>query len=407
MNSIQNSISIAIAALKVHRARSVLTILGVVIGIALVIVVMSAGNAIRSFIIGQVESFGSDVIGVEIKVPGTNNPVGVQITTLKLSDMEAVSRVENIKDIYAGSIGQAVVARAGLTKKTMLFGVTADYPLVDDAPIADGRFFTEREDRGIARVVTLGPDLKESLFGEEDAVGQNITIDGLSYRVIGIQASRGAAGFFDRDNMAYLPLRTLQKLVDGSDHISFMSATMDDPERGGETKVIIEDIMRERHRITDPEKDDFRVYTVEEAVDLVGTVLNAMQILLIVLASISLIVGGVGIMNIMYVSVSERTYEIGLRKSIGARNKDVLYQFLTESVILTLLGGLIGIVFGTFLAYLISLVANQQGFAWEFIISPQSIVLGVGFSVLVGVVFGLWPARKAAKLSPIEALRYE
>lgn len=397
----------AVTALKVHRARSILTILGVVIGIALVIVVMSAGNAIRSFIIGQVESFGSDVIGVEIKVPGTNNAIGIQITTLKLDDMEAISRVENIKNIYAGSISQAVVAHAGLTKKTMLFGVSAEYPLVDDAPLQDGRFFTDREDKGIARVVTLGPSLKESLFGDEDAVGQNITIDSLSYRVIGVQKARGAAGFFDRDNMAYLPIRTLQKLIDGTDYITFMSATMNDPDRGDETKVLLEDIMRDRHRITDPEKEDFRVYTVEEAVDLVGTVLSAMQILLILLASISLVVGGVGIMNIMYVSVSERTYEIGLRKSIGARNKDILYQFLAESVILTIIGGIIGIILGIILAYVISLVARQQGFGWDFIISAQSILLGVGFSVLVGAVFGLWPARKAAKLSPIEALRYE
>jgi len=397
----------ALTAIQVHKARSVLTIIGVVIGIALVIVVMSAGNAIRSFIIGQVQSFGSDVIGVEIKVPGTNNPVGVEITTLKLSDMEAIRKIPNIKNIYAGILSQAVVAHQGLTKKTMLFGVSAEYPLVDDAPLKEGRFFTDREDKGLARVTTLGPELKESLFGDQEAIGENVTIDGLSYRVIGIQEARGAAGFFDRDNIAYLPIKTVQKLIDGIDHVSFISASMHDPDQGTETRLLIENIMRERHKIIDPTKDDFRAYTIDEAVELVDVVLNAMQVLLILLASISLVVGGVGIMNIMYVSVSERTYEIGLRKSIGARNKDILYQFLAESVVLTLIGGVLGIALGIALSYVISVFANQQGFGWDFIISLESIFLAVSFSVLVGAIFGLWPARKAAKLSPIDALRYE
>jgi putative ABC transport system permease protein len=407
MSKIIGSIKSAIRALFIRKGRATLTILGIVIGIALVIIVMSVGNAIRSFILAQIQSFGSDIVNVEIRVPGTENTVGIEVTTLKASDGEAISQLPDFSATYSGMLSQAVVAANGITKKSMLFGVSADYPYVDSLPLDDGRFFTNQEDLGVSRVAVIGSGVRDSFFPDTDAVGEYIRINGANYRILGVVGSRGSAGFFDRDNIVFLPLRTLQKLIAGVDHVSFISSKLINPAGSVEAKANIEMLMRERHRISDPEKDDFVVRTIDEAQSLVGGVIAGIQILLVALASISLIVGGIGIMNIMYVSVSERTFEIGLRKAIGARNKDILFQFLIESIVVTILGGILGIVLGVGISYVVAQVAQAQGFAWKFVISPQSLLLSVGFSVAVGVLFGLYPARKAAKLEPIVALRYE
>jgi ABC-type antimicrobial peptide transport system permease subunit len=249
--------------------------------------------------------------------------------------------------------------------------------------------------------------MKDSFFPDSNPVGQTVRMNGASYRVIGVVEKRGSAGFFDRDNMLFMPLKTLQKLIAGVDHVTFISGKLINPSRSMETKEDIEILMRERHRIDNPEKDDFVVRTIDEAQELIGGVVSGIQILLVALASISLVVGGIGIMNIMYVSVSERTFEIGLRKAIGARTKDILTQFLIEAIVVTLLGGIIGILVGVGVSFLVAQVAVSQGFAWQFVISPQSILLSVSFSVVVGLIFGLYPARKASKLAPIVALRYE
>ena len=400
-------IKTALQALFRRPSRAIMTILGIVIAIALVIIVMSVGNAIRSFIIGQIESFGSDVINVQIRVPGTQNTVGIAVTTLKPADAKAIGQLPNISAVYGGMLNQAVVAQNGVTKKSMLFGVSAHYPFVDSVPLSSGRFFTDAEDEGLARVAVIGSGVRDSFFPEQEAVGQFIRINNNNYRVIGVVDKRGAAGFFDRDNIVMMPLRTLQKLIAGVDYVTFISAKLTDVREVDATKLDIENLMRERHRIADPEKDDFEVQTVQEAQDLVGGVVSGIQILLVALASISLVVGGIGIMNIMYVSVSERTFEIGLRKAVGARSRDVLLQFLIEAIVVTVLGGILGIALGIGVSYLVSLVAVSQGFAWQFIISPQSLLLSVSFSIAVGLIFGLYPARKAAKLDPIVALRYE
>ena len=407
MNSFGSSIKIAFRALKAHQGRAILTLLGIVIGIGLVVIVMSAGNAIRGFVIGQVESFGSDIINVEIRVPGTQNTVGISVTTLKIGDADAIRQIPNIAQTYAGFLSQAAVSSNGITKKSMIFGASATFPEVDAITLTSGRFYTEQEDAGLARVVVLGSDVAESFFGDADPVGESVRINSASYRVIGVIEKRGAAGFFDRDNIVMMPIRTVQKVIAGVDHVSLIISKMIEPTLDLETKAEIETLMRERHRISDPEKDDFIVHTIDEAKELVGTVLSGIQILLIALASISLVVGGVGIMNIMYVSVSERTYEIGLRKAVGANNKDILMQFLSEALVVTVIGGVLGVLFGMMASYAVALIARAQGFDWSFVISWQSIALSVGFSLAVGLLFGLYPARKASKLSPIVALRYE
>ncbi|PIR88274.1 MAG: multidrug ABC transporter substrate-binding protein [Candidatus Harrisonbacteria bacterium CG10_big_fil_rev_8_21_14_0_10_45_28] len=407
MNTLITAFKTAISGLKANKGRAILTTLGIVIGIALVIIVMSAGSALEVFIGDQISSFGPDFIEVEIKVPGTMNPVGVTVTTLTQEDADAVFKLPNIKKGYAGVLSQSAVSANSQTKKSFLFAVNSTFPNIDPIEIADGRFFDASEEASLARVVVLGKKIKESLFGQDDAIGKYVRMKNSKYKVIGVAKERGAVTFFDYDELIYMPLKTLQKRMDGINHVSFLISATIDSSKADATKKEVEALMRERHKITDPEKDDFIVTTMADAQEIIGVVLSAIQLLLIALASISLIVGGVGIMNIMYVSVSERTYEIGLRKAIGAKNRSILTQFLMESVVMTALGGVIGIIIGGLIAFLIAIFASAQGFNWPFIISINSILLSVSFSVAIGVIFGLYPARKASKLNPIEALRYE
>lgn len=274
-----------------------------------------------------------------------------------------------------------------------------------NAKIESGRFFTDEEDNSLAQVVVLGSEIKETFFGESEAVGQSITLKGDKYRVIGVLAPRGAAAFFNLDVFTYVPVQTLQKKLLGVDYVQFVSVKMEDTTRETETVADIVALLRKRHDIDNPDKDDFSVTSTKEAQETLSDVLGSLSILLLALTSISLLVGGVGIMNVMYVSVSERTSEIGLRKAVGATSRSILQQFLFEALIITLLGGLIGIVLGMLLTWGLGLVFASLGFALPLSFSLQSFLLGVGFSTAVGIIFGLAPAYRAASLTPMEALR--
>jgi putative ABC transport system permease protein len=416
LNFLKTSINIAADALKRHKMRAILTILGITVGITAVIVVLSAGRAIEDFIIGQVAMFGTDYIEVEVKVPSTEHvssenvagmAQGITITTLKESDAEELKKVANVRDVYSGQTGQAVFSYQGQNKVTLIFGVTASFDAIDSGEVAEGRFYTDAEDKSLARVAVLGSKLKERLFGDENAIGKQIKIGKQSYKVIGVMKERGSAGVFSLDDIAFLPLRPTQKLILGIDYIQFIFIQVKDTSL---TDVTVDDVtlrMRELHKIDDPKKDDFAVMSAAEGLALLGTVTGAIKILLFALASISLLVGGIGIMNVMYVAVAERTFEIGLRKAIGAKRSNILNQFLAEAIIITFSGGVAGIVIGTGLSYIISVVANSFGYAWKFHLSPQYIALAVGVSVLVGLISGIYPARAAANLEPMVALRKE
>ena len=249
--------------------------------------------------------------------------------------------------------------------------------------------------------------MKQKLYGESDAVGTVIKIGNEHFNVIGVLEERGATFGFDMDNMVYMPLRTLQKRVLGIDYVTFIFGQTINPDISARTADDITQLVRERHQITDPDKDDFAVITMEQALDLLSTVIIGIQALLIALGSISMVVGGVGIMNIMYVSVTERTSEIGLRKSVGATSQNIFTQFLYEATIITLAGGIIGIIVGVGLSYLVSLGAQSQGYNWQFTVSWVGILLAVSMSTIVGLLFGLYPAKQAAKKSPIDAIRFE
>jgi len=412
--NIFTSIPVAKTALTTNRLRSILTILGVVIGISSVIMILSAGQAINRFVLDEVQGFGTNIIQAEIKVPSTDHQssenamglaMGISITTMTDDDTQDIKNLSNIENAYSGLMGQALAVNGNENKVSTLFGVTSSFIDVDASEVEFGRFFTEEENDSSAPVVVLGADVKDDLFGDSEAVGKKIKLGKQNYRVIGIMKKRGAAMFFNWDDIIYLPLDTLQKRIMGVDYITYLLGTMKDPSRELETKAEIEDILRDNHNITDPKKDDFAVTTQSEMQDMLGSILGGVQILLLAIASISLIVGGVGIMNIMYVSVSERTFEIGLRKSVGATGGNILWQFLWEAIFITLVGGVIGIVIGVVFSWVIATLAQHFGFDFQFIVPWWSVTLATFFAVVVGLVFGVYPARKAAGLDPIEALR--
>lgn len=409
-------LKLAINSLKTNKGRTALTILGIVIGITAVIAVLSTGQAIKGLIVGEIDKFGSNLIEIEVKTPqtaqtSTENAVsmvgGAVITTLKESDAEAIGRLPNIERYYAGVMGQELVNYQSEIKKALLFGTNAAFIDIDTGEVEQGRFFSEEENRALSKVAVMGYKIKNNLFGDQDPINQSIRIGAEKFTVIGTLQEKGASFGMDMDNMIFMPVRTLQKRLLGIDYVSFILAQAKDNNSATQTAEDIKITMRERHRITDPDKDDFAVITMDQMLEMVSTIIYGIQILLIALGSISLIVGGVGIMNIMYVGVVERTFEIGLRKALGAKKQTILWQFLFEAIIITFIGGIIGIVAGILLSSLIAAVAGSLGLKWTFSISWAGMILAVAMSVIVGLIFGLYPAKKAAEKDPIEALRYE
>lgn len=408
--------TLALEALKKHKARSILTMMMISIGIAAVVMIFAAGAGLRDFVANEIAVFGTDILEIEIKVPSvgktsTENAqgqaLGVTITTFKNKDLEAIRKDENITAIYGAVMGQEAVGYRETLKKMMLMGVSYEAPNVDNTKVEAGRFFTREEENSLSQVAVLGFEANKKLFSDVEAIGESISIKGKKYRIVGVMAERGSAFFMNLDDIIYLPLRTMQKRLLGIDHIFFAVAKMKDGTQGKQTQERLIEIMREQHNIADPVKDDFAVNTMDEAQDMMGEIINSITSLLVALVCISLVVGGVGIMNIMYVSVAERTFEIGLRKAVGAKRKDILWQFLSEALLITLGGGLIGVILGAILALIVKIVAANYGLIWTYQISLTSILIAVGFSVFVGLVFGIYPARKAARLEATDALRRE
>ncbi|EKE10638.1 MAG: Macrolide export ATP-binding/permease protein MacB [uncultured bacterium] len=414
MHEIVVSIKMALKNLRANKGRAFLSILGIVIGVVSVVLVLSLGMGVKHYIVGQIESFGTDIIQIEPKVPqvSKNSSKNIQgatsgsVTTFKIKDVEEVAKISNLEGYYAANIGQAIASYKEETKQAMLYATTVGvFELDQQVKLAQGVAFDDGDDQSLNQVVVLGYEIKNVLFGEENPVGKNIKIKGSNYRVIGFLEERGTTGFFNFDQLIYVPLRTYQKKIAGLDYVQAAIFKLRDKKMIEATITEAADVMRQEHDIDNPDKDDFAVNSIEEITQILDKVFLIINILLISLTSISLIVGGVGIMNVMYVSVTERTAEIGLRKAVGARNSNILKQFLFEAVFITILGGIAGIALGKIITLVATKLAIKYGYAISFGVSWHAVALGVIFSLITGVVFGLYPARKASQLSPMEALR--
>lgn len=406
----------SITALLANKARSFLTMLGIVIGVGAVIIIMSVGAGAQSLILAQVKSLGTNLIGVMPGKAEEEGPpasaMGIVITTLTYGDLESLKNKKNapnLIDVVGYTKGVATISWRSNTYDTNLSGCTVGYLEVEGGEVKAGRFFTSEEEKNLARVAVLGSTAKKELFGESDAVGQRIKIKKHTFEVIGVMAERGTVAFQDYDDQVFLPLYTMQKLIAGVNHLGLIRAKVDYEENIILAMNDAAMTLRDQHDISDQSgaSDDFTIRSAAEALDVITTVTDALKYFLAAMAALSLLVGGIGIMNIMLVSVTERTREIGLRKAVGANNFNILSQFLVEAVTVTAMGGVIGIICGIIISFLISVVAKALGYDWEFVVTIVSVILAVGVSMLVGLVFGIYPASRASKLEPVEALRYE
>ena len=397
--------------LILQKSRSFLTMLGIIIGVGAVISIMAVGASAQNLLLNQVRSMGSNLVGI---LPGAADEsgapsalFGIEVTTLKYEDAIALEGLPHITAVSAYSQGRGTISYLNKSEDYNYAGVSSSYINVEDAAVESGRFFRSEEVGSLARVIVLGSQVKEDLFGKSDPIDQRVKVGQVSFKVIGVMEERGSAMFQNQDELVFIPVKTVQKMMIGVDHLAFIRAKVDKEENIGLVISQIENTLRFRHHIQDPAKDDFTIRSTDQALDILGTVTQALKMFLAVVAAISLLVGGIGIMNIMFVVVNERTREIGLRKALGAKRKDILIQFLIESATMTLIGGLIGIVIGVLIALVISIGVNYFDYDWQFIVTPLSIFISTLMAVSVGLVFGLWPANRASKLSPTEAMRYE
>ncbi len=416
MNWLISTIRVSYQNLIAHKLRSFLTILGVIIGVAAVIVIFSIGQSAQDLILSQLRGVGSNLVAV---IPGAADEegppaaaFGIAITTLKYEDLEELRDEKNVPEVEAGAgyvTGTAIVTYEGEEKTASYVGTTASYLDVENTEVEKGRFFIEDEETNLSRVAVIGSTIAQDLFGDEDPVNKKIEIKDQKLTIIGVMEERGAAAFgmSNQDESIFIPLKTTQELILGINHLGFVRLKVRNEELINSAKANVLLTMREQHDIDDPALDDFSVRDMASALETLTNVTNVLRYFLLAIGTISLLVGGVGIMNIMLISVHQRIREIGVRRAVGAKKIDILIQFIAESATVSFIGGVIGIIVGIGVSFLAAVIIQALGFEWNFILSFWSILVASAVSIAIGVIFGAYPARKASKVSPMEALRYE
>ncbi len=395
----------ATSAVLSHKMRSLLSILGILIGVAAVIAMLALGRGAEESIEQQLSSLGSNLLLVRpgsAKVQGISLQTGA-VTRFTFSDIAAIAKLsDEVKSVYPSVTGRGQIIYGNKNWNTQVEGAGVDYAQMRAAVPTIGRFFTEQEIKMREKVAVVGVTVTKELFGDSNPLGETVKINLINFKVIGILPEKGASSWRDQDDTVIIPITTAMYRVFGKQYIDSIFVEAGSPDLIESAQEAISKIIIKQHHLNKEEEDSFQIRNMADIKNALETTTKTMALLLGSIAAISLLVGGIGIMNIMLVSVTERTREIGLRKAIGASNKDIMAQFLIEAILMSFIGGLAGILLGSGIAVLITFFAG-----WAVKVSPFSIILATTFSLIVGIIFGLWPAQKAAKLDPIEALRYE
>ncbi len=391
-------------ALSANKVRSGLTMLGIVIGISSVIAMVSIGNGAKIQIQSSIEGLGSNLLTI---LPGIVQPGRGIVSsgrgsaqTLKNEDAVALVALDGVAAV-APELSRRfqIAAPTGSNTNTTVTGVTANYADVRNLALADGNFISDASVRSLGHEAVLGATVASDLFGDGSPIGQTIRVNHTTFHVIGLLAKKGGFGFSGPDDMVIIPLSTMQKVVAGSDYLSTISVSVADKNQITVVQQAASDLLVANHRVSEP---DFSIISQQDILGTLSTVVNTFTLFLASIASISLLVGGIGIMNMMLTTVTERTREIGLRKAIGAKKRDINLQFLAEAIMLTFVGGLVGVILG----WAVALAVTRLGIV-QTSVSLGSVLLAFGVSAAIGIIFGYYPARRASNLNPIEALRYE
>lgn len=404
----------AVRGLEANRSRAILTILGIVIGVTAIILVMALGEGAQQLIVGQIQGLGSKTIfvGPGRQPTGPSDFAQLFSDSLKERDLgllEKKSNVPSASRVMPIMFGGETATYGSETFRTTIFGSSGFISDVFDVTPETGSFFTDDDVRSRSEVVVIGSKVRDELFGPGvDPMGEKIKIKGRNFRVIGVLGKKGQVSFFNFDETAFMPYTTSQQYIFGIKYFHRFAIEATQEDLVPQTVADIKTTLRESHSISGTDKDDFFIETQADMIERLDVVTNVLTLFLASVAAISLVVGGIGIMNIMLVSVTERTREIGLRKAVGGTDGDIMLQFLLEAVILTAIGGIVGIILGAALSYVSAIVLSRAvATGWEFTFPVSAALLGIGVSAGIGLVFGLYPARQASRKSPIEALRYE
>ena len=401
----KESFLMAWASLIANKLRSLLTMLGIIIGVAAVIALVSIGNGVKQDIENSISSLGSNLLVVLPGAPRTPGarPSQGSMKSLKISDYEAIAKLEGVKAASPMTNGSYVVIYQNKNWTTSVAGVNANFQDVNNWTMTSGRFFSDKNAQNRERVAVVGQTVVKNLFADEDPVGKEIRVKNIPFRVIGVLKSKGNGTMGnDQDDTVLIPYTTSMERVEGIDYLRRVYVVAKDDGGIDRLQADIENLLRVRHNIKDTNLDDFNIQNMKSIMETVAQTTGTFTLFLGAVAAISLVVGGIGIMNIMLVSVTERTREIGVRKALGATYSVIVTQFLIEAVVISLMGGFIGIAFGIGASKVIGMVSGMST-----IVSVPTIIMSFAFSMAIGLIFGIYPARKAAKLNPIDALHYE